>query len=92
MMLQANTPWIGLLALVAMFVLPFLPRRWFEGPRVIKHYPIRHICAECGEAWTNAHDCQTFGLRLGLVPGQLRRPSTGTSLERRRRPRSEADD
>ena len=26
-------PWIGLLALVAMFVIPFLPSWIFEGPR-----------------------------------------------------------
>ena len=33
-------PWIGLAAIVAMFVLPLLPARLFEGPRTIK----RHTC------------------------------------------------
>jgi hypothetical protein len=93
MMLQADTPWIGLLALIAMFVLPFIPRWLFEGPRVIKHHPIRHICAECGKAWTDTHDCQSSSEPgLDLLRGQLWRPSRVTSLERRLGPRSEADD
>jgi hypothetical protein len=37
------TPWVGLAALLAMFVIPFLPTWLFEGPRTIKHRPRRHI-------------------------------------------------
>ena len=92
MMLRTDIPWIGLLALIAMFVLPFIPRWLFEGPRVIKHHPVRHVCAECGEPWVDDHDCQTYGPRIELLDGQLWRPSTATSLERRHWPRSEADD
>jgi hypothetical protein len=51
-------PWIGLLALVAMFVLPFLPDWIFEGPRTIRHRPRRHVCGECGAAWTDGHSCE----------------------------------
>jgi hypothetical protein len=32
-----RTPWAGLLALVAMFVIPFLPNWLFEGPRTVRH-------------------------------------------------------
>ena len=31
-MLHSPTPWVGLAALIAMFVLPFLPAWLFEGP------------------------------------------------------------
>jgi hypothetical protein len=51
-------PWIGLLALVAMFVIPFLPDWIFEGPRTVKHWPRRHVCGECGAAWTSGHVCE----------------------------------
>jgi hypothetical protein len=91
-MLHPDTPWFGLLALVAMFVLPFIPRWWFEGPRVIKHRPRRHVCAECDAPWADGHDCHTSGeSRVDLLHGQLWRPSTTASLERPW-PRSEADD
>ena len=54
-MLHSPTPWVGLAALIAMFVLPFLPawlfegprtvKHWlFEGPRTVKHWPRRHVC------------------------------------------------
>jgi hypothetical protein len=36
-MSHTPTPWVGLAALVAMFVLPYLPTWVFEGPRTIKH-------------------------------------------------------
>jgi hypothetical protein len=51
------TPWVGLAALVAMFVIPFLPDWLFEGPRTIKQWPRRHICGECGAPWTGGHNC-----------------------------------
>jgi hypothetical protein len=51
-------PWIGLLALVAMFVIPFLPNWLFEGPRTVRHWPRRHVCGECGASWTSGHLCE----------------------------------
>ena len=51
-------PWIGLLALVAMFVIPFLPDWVFEGPRNVRHWPRRHVCGVCGAAWTGGHVCE----------------------------------
>ena len=38
---HVDTPWVGLAALVAMFVIPFLPSWLFEGPRTIRHRPRR---------------------------------------------------
>jgi hypothetical protein len=57
MMTHNPVPWIGLLALVAMFVIPFLPAWIFEGPRTVRHWPRRHVCGECGADWTNGHIC-----------------------------------
>jgi hypothetical protein len=54
---MSRTPWIGLVALIAMFVIPFLPAWLFEGPRVTKHWPHRHVCGYCGALWTNDHTC-----------------------------------
>jgi hypothetical protein len=50
-----HTPWIGLLALVAMFALPYLPNWLLEGPRAIKHLRRRHVRADCGAPWTDSH-------------------------------------
>jgi hypothetical protein len=49
-----NVPWAGLVALLLMFV---LPARLFEGPRTVRHRPIRHICADCGAPWVAGHAC-----------------------------------
>ncbi|HZC99685.1 MAG TPA: hypothetical protein VFA46_05695 [Actinomycetes bacterium] len=54
---DAPTPWIGLAALLAMFVLPFLPSWLFEGPRTVKHWPRRHVCGYCSAPWTKGHVC-----------------------------------
>jgi hypothetical protein len=77
------TPWVGLAALVAMFVLPMLPNWLFEGPRTIKHRSRRHICADCSAPWTNDHDC-TAELREVVEPlrGELRRLDRTAALER----------
>jgi hypothetical protein len=78
---QVDTPWVGLAALVAMFVIPLLPSWLFEGPRTIKHRPRRHVCADCGAPWTPRHTCEpdepdhTRPLR-----GQLRRVATSKAL------------
>ena len=92
-MSHVDTPWIGLVALVAMFVLPFLPSWVFEGPRTVKHYPRRHVCAECGARWVDSHSCEP-----DHVPGdhplrwELRRPSALTLLVRRSGQLAETDD
>jgi hypothetical protein len=86
MMPRVDTPWIGLIALAAMFVLPFLPTWLFEGPRSIKHYPRRHVCAECGERWTDEHSCVTEAvLDRPPLQGDLRRERKSTALVRRSR-------
>jgi hypothetical protein len=79
------TPWIGLAALVAMFVLPFLPSWLFEGPRTLKHWPRRHVCGECGAPWTDDHVCRLPGAAAARRPlrGELRR-RPAAELERRR--------
>jgi len=66
---HVHTPWIGLAALIAMFVLPFVPSWLFEGPRTIKHRPRRHICADCGAPWNGNHLC---GTRSSAAAGKLR--------------------
>lgn len=53
-----TTPLIGLAAIVAMFVLPFLPAWLFEGPRTVKRYPRRVLCGDCGATWTDGHLCE----------------------------------
>lgn len=80
---NVNTPWIGLVALVAMFVLPFLPAWLFEGPRTVKHYPRRHICGDCGAPWTDGHVCAVDRTPPQRLRGQLRRVRPSTALVRR---------
>ncbi len=89
----ATTPWIGLIALVAMFVLPLLPDWLFEGPRTIKHHPRRHVCADCGAPWADGHACAAgHAPKSESLHGKLRRTSTSTTLERRPTRLSETDD
>jgi hypothetical protein len=82
-------PWIGLAAIVAMFVLPLLPARLFEGPRTIKRYPRREVCGDCGEPWTDDHTCAIEVVapspRSPLPPlrAELRRVARGRALARR---------
>ena len=78
-----DTPWVGLLALVAMFVLPFLPSWLFEGPRTVKHYPRRHVCGDCGAPWTDGHVCAVDRRPSQRLRGQLRRVRPSTALVRR---------
>ena len=68
-------PWIGLLALVAMFVIPFLPDWIFEGPRTVRHWPRRHVCGACGAGWTSGHVCEA-GVPESVFPGRLERLDT----------------
>jgi hypothetical protein len=72
---MARIPWIGLAALVGMFVIPHLPSWIFEGPRTVKHWPRRHICGDCGAAWTAGHTCQPADPFPRPLRGDLRRPT-----------------
>jgi hypothetical protein len=88
-MLQIETPWIGLAALVAMFVIPFLPAWLFEGPRTVRHRPQRHLCAVCGAPWTDGHRCPREAEEAIEPPlrGELRRlHPPRPALDRPRRP------
>ena len=69
------TPWVGLAALVAMFIIPFLPSWLFEGPRTVRHRPPRHVCADCGAAWAQGHACELEVTAAGTqrLRGELRR-------------------
>ena len=72
-MLEAPIPWIGLAALAAMFLLPHVDRL-FQGPRTIKHWPRRHVCGDCGGAWTDDHTCPVeMGTNTMPLKGELRR-------------------
>lgn len=70
---MARVPWIGLAALVAMFVVPYLPSWLFEGPRTIKHWPRRHVCGACGATWTAGHTCPPAAPMARPLRGELRR-------------------
>lgn len=56
---EVPTPWIGLAALAAMVLLPQLPV-WLREGR-----PPEVVCADCGAAWTDAHNCLPFGHTQG---------------------------
>jgi hypothetical protein len=80
---MSPTPWIGLAALIAMFLIPFLPDWLFEGPRSVKHWPRRQICSECGAPWTDGHMCTTDAPRARRpLHGELRRLTPARQLER----------
>lgn len=74
-MTDTPTPWVGLAALIAMFVIPFLPAWLFEGPRITRHWPRRHICGACGAPWTGGHSCVPDAALAAHPPlrGELRR-------------------
>jgi hypothetical protein len=74
---MSRTPWVGLAALIAMFVIPYLPTRFFEGPRTVKHWPRRHVCGNCEGPWTDGHTCVPTSGIPRLLRGELwRREST----------------
>jgi hypothetical protein len=81
---NAPTPWVGLAALVVMFVLPMLPNWLFEGPRTIKHRPRRHICGDCNAPWTEDHICRAAASEAyPSLRGELRRlEPSGADLQR----------
>jgi hypothetical protein len=73
---MSRIPWIGLAALISMFVLPYVPDWLFEGPRTIKHRPRRHVCRDCGEPWSAGHTCPSVAGIPRPLRGELRRLHT----------------
>jgi hypothetical protein len=77
------TPWAGLAALIAMFVLPFLPTWLFEGPSTIRHRPHRHVCGDCNAPWTDQHSCRPApASSYPRLRGELRRLPPAADLQR----------
>ncbi len=75
-----SIPWVGLAALIAMFVLPFLPAWLFERPRTVRHWPRRHVCGNCNAPWTDGHVCAPGGSEtVPPLHGELRRASPSTA-------------
>ena len=80
---HAPTPWVGLAALVAMFVLPLLPAWLFEGSRTITHRPRRHVCSGCNARWTEDHTCPAEAFETAApLRVELRRLQPAAELER----------
>jgi hypothetical protein len=65
-------PPIGLAAIAAMFLLPWLDARGvFDGPRTIRRRPCREVCADCASPWTPDHQCAGWleaAVREPVVP------------------------
>jgi hypothetical protein len=64
-------PWIGLAAIAAMFLLPWLDARGLlDGPRMIHRRPRREVCADCRAPWTPEHRCPAWlaAVREPVVP------------------------
>jgi hypothetical protein len=72
--MRSAVPWIGLAAVAAMFLLPFLDARGlFDGPRTIRRRPRREVCADCASPWTPDHHCAGWlaaAVREPVVPLQ----------------------
>jgi hypothetical protein len=81
---MAEIPWVGLAAIVLMFLIPLVPDWVFDGRRTVKHWPRRHVCGECGARWTDGHDCQD-AVDLPVprpLKGELRRVGPGPLARR----------
>ena len=70
--MRSSVPWIGLAAIVVMFLLPYLDARGlFDGPRTIRRQPRREVCADCASPWTPDHQCAGWleaAVREPVVP------------------------
>jgi hypothetical protein len=67
-------PWVGLAAIVAMFLLPWLEARGLlDGPHLVRRRPHREVCGDCGAPWTPDHQCAGWleaAVREPVVPLQ----------------------
>ena len=64
---------IGLLVFIATV-------EWFDRRRkVVVHYPMIHVCGDCGQPWHNDHQCVNRSSQEP-VQGEILRP--GTQLAR----------
>jgi hypothetical protein len=77
------TPWVGLAALLAMFVLPFVPDWLFEGPRTIRH-------GRAGMSAATATPPGPRGTSARLKRARPNRPCGANFAGLRRRPSSNA--
>jgi hypothetical protein len=72
--MRSPVPWIGLVAIAAMFVLPWLDARGlFDGSHTIRRRPRRVVCADCASPWTPDHRCGGWleaAVREPVVPLQ----------------------
>jgi hypothetical protein len=67
--MRSPVPWIGLAAIAAMFVLPWLDARGvFDGPHTIRRRPRRVVCADCASPWAPDHRCGGWLEAAGLEP------------------------
>jgi hypothetical protein len=67
--MRSPVPWIGLAALAAMFLLPWLDARGlFDGPSIVRRRPRRVVCADCAGPWTPGHEC------VGWLEAAVREP------------------
>jgi hypothetical protein len=80
---MSRVPWVGLVALVLMFAIPFLPSWLFEGPRTVRHWPRRHVCGACHAPWTDGHVCELGPASHSGPPlrARIQRVDPGTDLE-----------
>ncbi len=79
---MTHVPWIGVAALIAMFVIPHLPSWIFEGPRTVKHWPRRHVCGVCNAVWIEGHTCPPVGPVGGSLGGEVWRVAPPGHLDR----------
>jgi hypothetical protein len=88
--MRSPVPWIGLAAIVAMFVLPWLDAcGLFDGARVVRRRPRRVVCADCAQPWTPGHECGGWleaAVREPVVPLQPPPPPQRAELARIQRP------
>jgi hypothetical protein len=72
--MRTPIPWIGLAAIAAMFLLPWLDARGLlDGPHTILRRPRREVCADCAAPWTPDHQCTGWleaAVREPVVPLQ----------------------
>jgi hypothetical protein len=62
-------PWVGLAAVAAMFLLPWLDARGLlDGPYTVRHRPRREVCADCAEPWQPGHACAGWQAPAGREP------------------------